>query len=88
MALSKKLADKESLARILTSLVKIEIAEGNLMLATALAQESFELAQELGTKPLVALALDSLGDVALFQGEYDQAKQYFEQRIELARDTW
>jgi tetratricopeptide (TPR) repeat protein len=56
------------------------------MQATSLAQESFELAQELGTKPLVALTLDRLGDVTMFQGEYERAKQYFEQRIELARD--
>ena len=54
--------------------------------AFLLAQESYKLALELGTGPLVALSLDILGQVALFQGTYDQARQYIEERIAMARE--
>lgn len=78
--------DKESLARILTTLVTLEVADGNMLQAETLAQESFALAQQLGTRPLIALALDSLGEISLLKGAYEQAKQRFELRITMARE--
>jgi tetratricopeptide (TPR) repeat protein len=76
--------DKESLARILTTLVNLEVSRGQREQAMQLAQESFRLAQELNTRPLIALTLGTLGTVALFQGDYPQAQQYFVERSAIA----
>jgi len=86
LALARQLNDRESLARFLTTLVELEIAEGNMRQAEEMAQESYDLAQQLGTRPLIALALDALGEIAFFGANYEQAKQRFEQRIAMARE--
>ena len=70
VTIARSLLDKETAVRILTTLVAMETAWGDESEATLLAQESLELAQELGTTPLIALALDTLGDVSLFRGAY------------------
>jgi tetratricopeptide (TPR) repeat protein len=64
--------------------VSIEISQGNITRAATLAEESFTLAQELGTKPLIALVLESMGDVSLFLGEYERAAKLFEEHLVLA----
>jgi tetratricopeptide (TPR) repeat protein len=86
VTLMRTVGDKESLARFLFPFVTLELSRGNLAQVAAMAQESFDLAQDLGTIPLKAIALESLGGVALFHGNYDQARDFFTQRIAFARD--
>jgi tetratricopeptide (TPR) repeat protein len=62
------------------------MARGNIVRAEALAQESFTIAQQLGTRPLIALVLDCLGDLAQLRGDYEQATKLFTERIELAQE--
>jgi tetratricopeptide (TPR) repeat protein len=74
------------LARILLTQVALELAQDNVQQATLHAEESLALAQELGTKPLIALARNRLGDVATYQKKYEQAQRHFEVSISLAYD--
>ena len=53
--------------------------------AELLAQESLELARELGTKPLLAVALDSLTEVALARGQHQRALDLVNERIALTQ---
>ena len=66
-------------------MVLIELASDHLPQAEAFAKESSRLAKELGTKPLIALALDSLVEVALFRGQYERAQRLVNERIALAQ---
>ena len=50
-----------------------------------MAKESSRLATELGTKPLIAVALDSLVQVALYRGQYERAQKLVNERIALAQ---
>jgi tetratricopeptide (TPR) repeat protein len=82
--IARSLSDKETTVRILAALVTLEAEKGNETKAVVFALESFDLAQELGTTPLIALALETLGNAFLVRGAYTQASDYFEESIALA----
>jgi tetratricopeptide (TPR) repeat protein len=50
-------------------------------------EESLSIFKEIGHKYGIALSINNLGDVSLFQGDYELAKKYLEEGLDLLKET-
>ncbi len=78
-------SDREALARALSALAEASIGVGDYEAAIPLAQEAFELHQQLGQHGDVAWDLNAVGLANLYLGRYDAALASYEQALALDR---
>ena len=86
-ALRRELGDKRLIANSVLTLGRAELTRGDYEHATALLQEGFALARELGDTWSMSLALTNLGRVALLSGgDAAEAAKLFADALELAKE--
>ncbi len=86
LALRRELADPLGLARTLYSLgtiLLVQLGAENLDRARALLDEGLSLAREIGDRSLLAIILNNLGELARLRGEYDRARELYEQSLDI-----
>jgi predicted ATPase/class 3 adenylate cyclase len=91
-ALTRDVAPQEPVrARAWIGAGSLALGQGDLARAETALQNGLALARELGDRPNVALALNTLGVLAYIQGGYEQARTLNEESLALYRelnDSW
>ena len=88
LSLYRKIGDKRGAARssVLLSIMGVDMPQ-EIQKSIGLAQESLVVFRELGDKPGISLALNILGELKRVEGDYDSARQYYEECLEIVKET-
>lgn len=86
LAISQNLVEEAESRRTMRVIATVESSRGNDERAIVLLQECLESDRRLGDQEGMAYDYGSLGDSAYFQGNYLQAKDYYEESLAIHRE--
>ena len=85
LAISRRIPDVSGIARALSDLGSVAVADRDIQRAATLHDESIALAREIGGIDL-AISVINRADLALIQGDYERTLALSEEGLELCRE--
>jgi non-specific serine/threonine protein kinase len=88
LSLYRKIGDKRgaALSSTLLSVMGVDMPK-EIQQSIGLAQESLVVFRELGDKPWISQALNILGELRRVEGDYESARQYYEECLVIVKET-
>jgi predicted ATPase len=68
-------------------LCQAHLLSGDYECAADIARQALQMAEDIGDRRAIAVALDAAGNVALVSGQFDDARRYFEQSAAMTEEV-